>query len=95
MTAHFSQNPLTPREMVPDDVLRDLAKISPEREKGELSEEHTTILAMYLPEICGELLAHRLRDDAKQAHHRAERQRFVQSKRRRARLVMDRKGATA
>lgn len=51
--------PLSCEEMVPDEVLRELASGGPERQRGELSAEHRTILASYLPEIMGELLAHR------------------------------------
>lgn len=50
---------LTRQEMVPDTILRELAEGDPMRAMGTISEEHQAMLAMYLPEICGELLAHR------------------------------------
>jgi hypothetical protein len=58
MTAD-QMRPLTPLEMVPCSALRDLAMGDPMRQMGEMSEEHQAMLAMYLPEICGELLAYR------------------------------------
>lgn len=61
---HQKRTPLAPWEMVPDSVLRDLATEDPGRQLGELSAMHQTILAMYLPEICGELLAHRAAERA-------------------------------
>jgi len=51
--------PLSPLEMVPNSVLRELALGDPLRQMGELSAEHQAMLSMYLPEICGELLAYR------------------------------------
>ena len=51
--------PLNCEEIVSDDTLRQLAKDSPERAVGELNSEDQSILAMTLPDICGELLAHR------------------------------------
>ncbi|SEP28749.1 hypothetical protein SAMN04490248_1842 [Salinihabitans flavidus] len=52
--------PLLPEELVPDAVLRDLAHGGPERATGEFTPEDAALLAMYLPDICGELLARRL-----------------------------------
>lgn len=57
--AEDAARPLTPDELVTDEFLRQLAKDSPERQCGELSTEDQTMLAMILPDICGELLAHR------------------------------------
>lgn len=54
--------PLTPSELVTNDTLRELAAEYPERQRGEISEEHQMTLAMLLPDICGELLAYRLAD---------------------------------
>lgn len=51
--------PLTPRELVSDDMLRQLARIDPDRAVGEISAQDQAILSMYLPDICGELLAFR------------------------------------
>lgn len=51
--------PLSAAEMVPNTVLRELAQGDPQRQMGELSAEHQAMLSMYLPEICGELLAYR------------------------------------
>lgn len=53
---HFQQ-PLNPVEAVPNSVLRDLASDDPMRAIGSISEEDQAILAMYLPDICGELIA--------------------------------------
>lgn len=55
--------PLTPREMVTDNTLRQLAKGDPDRQLGELTQEETALLAMVLPDICGELLAYRAMDN--------------------------------
>lgn len=44
---------------VSDEFLRNLAKDSPIRQRGELSAEDTAALAVCLPDICGELLARR------------------------------------
>lgn len=54
-----AQKPLSTTEMVPNSVLRDLALGDPQRQAGELSAADQSILSMYLPEICGELLAYR------------------------------------
>ncbi|GLQ26110.1 hypothetical protein [Sulfitobacter pacificus] len=51
--------PLTPCELVSDDMLRTLARIDESRAVGEISAEDQSILAMYLPDICGELIARR------------------------------------
>lgn len=51
--------PLSPREMVTDQTLRDLARGGDERGYGEISIEDQAVLAMILPDICGELLARR------------------------------------
>lgn len=51
--------PLTPEELVPDIALRALAKGDPARQVGEISTQDQSVLAMYLPDICGELLAYR------------------------------------
>ncbi|KIC36525.1 hypothetical protein [Leisingera sp. ANG-M7] len=51
--------PLTPAEAVPNSVLRDLAHSDPLRAMGQISDEHQAILSMYLPDICGELIAAR------------------------------------
>lgn len=51
--------PLTPCELVSDDMLRDLARVDPDRALGEISTEDQAILSMYLPDICGELIARR------------------------------------
>jgi len=53
----FVQQELAQHEVVPETVLRDLAKDDPLRAVGEISVEHQVILATYLPEICGELIA--------------------------------------
>ncbi|WP_243612956.1 hypothetical protein [Shimia aestuarii] len=46
--------PLTPTEMLPDDVLVDLGEW-----RVSLSEQDIAALVMYLPEICGEIIAWR------------------------------------
>lgn len=46
--------------LVSDDMLRALARQSPDRDRGVFSEQDQAMLAMILPDICGELLAHRL-----------------------------------
>ena len=51
--------PLSPREMVTDQTVRDLAHGGDERGYGEISIEDQAVLAMILPDICGELLARR------------------------------------
>jgi len=42
-----------------DQMLRTLAAHSPERDQGGISAAHQLLLALYLPAICHELLAHR------------------------------------
>lgn len=61
---HPKRHPLTPSEMVPDTILRELAKQDAGCNRGELSAVHQAYLAMYLPEICGELLANRAAERA-------------------------------
>ena len=51
--------PLTPAESVPSSVLRDLAQTDPMRALGVISDQHQAMLSMYLPDICGELIAAR------------------------------------
>ena len=55
---------LTPREMVTDAVLRELYRSEPCQQYGELSLERQRLLAMYLPDLMGELLAYRLAERA-------------------------------
>lgn len=49
--------PLRPEELIPDAALRSLAKGGAERQIGMISSEDQVILAMYLEDLCGELLA--------------------------------------
>lgn len=51
--------PLTPCEMVTDDLLRRLAAGDPAFDRGEVPADMQAELAMLLPDIAGELLAHR------------------------------------
>ncbi len=51
--------PLSPSELVTDDTLRMLAKGDPDWQRGVISEELQSMLAMILPDICGELMAYR------------------------------------
>ena len=51
--------PLTARELVTNDMLRDLAKIEPQQSAGDFSPERQATLSMILPDLCGELLARR------------------------------------
>ncbi len=60
--------PLTPREMVSDDMLRRLARDTPERAYGEISADDQRELAMILPDICAELLARRAAAKCAPAH---------------------------
>ena len=48
-----------PRDICSDDTLRDLAKHSPERNRGEINPAQQKTLAICLPDICGELIAYR------------------------------------
>ena len=50
--------------IVTDDLLKKLAHGGPERIVGELTEEDQSILAMILPDLCGELIAYRRLEDA-------------------------------
>ena len=50
-------SPLKADELIPDIALRQLARHQPCRDQGALSEEDQAILSMYLPDLCGELLA--------------------------------------
>lgn len=59
MTSTPTARPLSATEMVPNSVLRDLAKGDPRYQPGDLSPEHTAIVSTYASEIFGELLAHR------------------------------------
>ena len=62
----MSEPTTLPHPAVPTRVLQELARHTPERDRGELSPEHGRILAMYLTEICHELLiARRLSDHAR------------------------------
>ena len=51
--------PLAPAELVSDATLRVLAKGEPDWRVGELSPQMQSMVAMALPDICGELLAYR------------------------------------
>ncbi len=51
--------PLLPEEMVTDEMLRHLGRHDPVRDRGEISPGDQIILAMILPDLCGELLARR------------------------------------
>lgn len=51
--------PLSPSETVPDETLRDFARLDTGKQQFTLSAEDQALLAMILPDICGELLAYR------------------------------------
>lgn len=51
--------PLSPSETVPDQTLRDFAKLDAGKQQFTLSAHDQALLAMILPDICGELLAYR------------------------------------
>lgn len=51
----LTQNPLT----VPKSVLHTLSRHDPMRATGQTADENNAILAMYLPDMCGELVAGR------------------------------------
>lgn len=46
-------------DIVTDQTLRDLAHGGAERQFGVISNEDQAILSMILPDLCGELMAHR------------------------------------
>ncbi len=56
--------PLNPRETVTDETLRMLAKGEPDWYRGQISDEYQALLAMLLPDICGELIARRAEETA-------------------------------
>lgn len=64
LAAARPEPPFNAREIVTDELLRTLARQTPERDAGQLSETDQAILAVILPDICGELLARRLAEDA-------------------------------
>lgn len=49
-----------PKELISNELLRDLASGDPMRAMGEISAEDQAILCMILPDLSGELLAYRL-----------------------------------
>ena len=51
--------PLSPEELVPDRILRQLGQHDSARDIGQISKPDQLMLAMVLPDICGELLARR------------------------------------
>lgn len=51
--------PLSPSELVPGETLLRLAKGEPSWQSGVISEEMQAMLTMYLPDLCGELMAYR------------------------------------
>ncbi|WP_208354279.1 hypothetical protein [Pseudaestuariivita rosea] len=51
--------PLSCEELISNEMLRDLAKDGPDRARGVISQVDQAILAMVLPDLCGELLARR------------------------------------
>ena len=53
----------TPGPMVPTETLKLLAQQDHHRDRGEISPEHQTILAMYLPDIIAEALEARAEQD--------------------------------
>ncbi|MEY8117626.1 hypothetical protein AB9F26_05065 [Falsihalocynthiibacter sp. BN13B15] len=55
---------LSNEELVPTHALRTLAKGGPERVFGVISLEDQAALAMYLPDVIGELLAYRVQNAA-------------------------------
>lgn len=68
MTRHnYIPRDFDPREMIPDETLRRFAKGEPGFICGEISEDLQRELSMLLPDICGQLLAYRLADDARTA----------------------------
>lgn len=61
MRDHTPKTPLTAEALVSDETLVRLGNGGPERERGEITPEDLAALVMILPEITGELLAHRHR----------------------------------
>ena len=51
--------PLSPSELVPGETLLRFAKGEPSWQRGVISEEMQAMLTMYLPDLCGELMAYR------------------------------------
>ena len=54
--------PLSPSELVPGETLLRFAKGEPSWQSGIISEEMQAMLTMYLPDLCGELMAYRAAD---------------------------------
>lgn len=56
--------PLAAHELVTDAALRVVAHGEPDWQRGTMSTEMQAYLCMILPDICGELLAHRAKERA-------------------------------